>query len=176
MAYLSFIWSFCWSLYPWFAILTALLKLTISNSSTFLPAVIRHMLVMYLQLSPDCKLWVGMKLRRQSRCFTCMRTLHLSAASIYCISDRAPKRLSNSFINQGLQVQLFLQPIKNSVYGLRSFAAQGVKKHKNAAEGQGQQSSWDNKMMGNYEEELKKKIIICSKGGSTNNVQIFQKL
>lgn len=142
--------SFCWSLYPWFAMLTALSKLTISNSSTLFPEVIRHMLVMYLQLSPSCNLWVGMKLQGQSRCFTCMRMLCLSSAFIYCISNRAPKRLSNSFINQRLQIQLFLQPIRNWAYGLGPFPARGVKKHKNAGEGQGQKCSWDDMVMGNY--------------------------
>lgn len=44
-----------------------------------------------------------------------MLYMHEDAASIYYISSRAPKRLNNSFINQGLQVQLFLQPIRNSV-------------------------------------------------------------
>lgn len=65
--------SFCQSLYPWCATLAALLKRTISSSSTLLPAVIRHMLVTCLQFSPSCKLWGGMKLQGQSRCFTCMR-------------------------------------------------------------------------------------------------------
>lgn len=91
---------------------------------------------------------------RQSRCFTCMRTLHLSAASIYCISNGAPKRPSNSFINQRLQVQLFLHPIRNSEYGLGSFTAWGVRKHKKG--GRAKNGSWDDKMVGNYEEELKK--------------------
>lgn len=81
------------------------------------------------------KSWEWERSCRDSRCFTCMRTLHLSAASIYCISNRAPKRLNNSFINQGLQVQLFLQPVVNSIYGLGSFAAWGVRKHKNEGEG-----------------------------------------
>lgn len=74
-----------------------------------------------------------------------MLYMHEDAASICCLHllhlNRAPKRLSNSFINQGLQVQLFLQPIRNSVYDLGSFTAQGMKKHKNVWEGQGRKSS-----------------------------------
>lgn len=51
-----------------------------------------------------------------NRYFACMRTRYLCAASIYSISNRAPKGLSNSFINQGLQVQPAQKPIRNSVY------------------------------------------------------------
>lgn len=69
------------------------------------------------------------------RCFTCMRTRYLCAASIYSISNSAPRRLSNSFINQGLQVQPFQKPIRNSVYVLGFFTAQGARKHKNVGEG-----------------------------------------
>lgn len=70
-----------------------------------------------------------------SRCFTCMRTQYLCAASIYGSSNRVPKRLCNSFINQGLQLQPFQKPIRNSVYILEFFTAQGARKHKNVGEG-----------------------------------------
>lgn len=101
---------FCWSLYTWFSVLTALLKLTNSNSSTLLPAVISPMLAMQ-DLS-------GNEVSGTEQ----MLYMHEDAVSISCISNRAPKRLNNSFINHGLQVQLFLQSIRNSAYGVGPFA------------------------------------------------------
>lgn len=120
-----------WSLYRWLSMLTAVLKLTISSSSTLLPAHASNVF--------SARHWLralsGNEASGTSRCFACMRTRYLCAASIYCISNRAPKRLSNSFINQGLQVQPFQKPIRNSVYVLGFFTAQGARKHKNVGEG-----------------------------------------
>lgn len=78
---------------------------------------------------------IGNEASGTRRCFTCMRTQYLGAASIYSISNRAPEGLSNSFINQGLQLQPFQKPIRNSVYVLGFFTAQGARKHKNMGEG-----------------------------------------
>lgn len=50
--------------------------------------------------------------------------------------------------------------IQHTVWG--PLLAQAVKKHKNAGEGRAQKSSWDDKMMGNYEEELKKICILIN--------------
>lgn len=79
---------------------------------------------MYLQL------WLQPLSENEALGMEQMLYMREDAASIYYISNRAPKRLNNSFINQGLQVQLFLQPIrKKFIVGLGALCL-----HKNMGE------------------------------------------
>lgn len=136
MAYLSFIW-WAYFLVPLSLTFHANSFIEADNLQLFIFATCRNK-----AHAPDVfSAWQWLHVLSENeasgtgRCFTCMRTQYLCAASLYSISNRAPKRLSNSFINQGLQVQPFQKPIRNSVYVLGFFAAQGARKDKNVGEG-----------------------------------------